>query len=164
MTLHSIRFPDKILKKIPSLMMLPVNLVPFPLQGFCLERVLGNIFKEQIEDGDVDFLHNNVLLIHMQDIGLKWFISFDGVGFKLLNEVEDPAVIIQGKVNEFILLSSRRVDPDTLFFQRRLEITGDTELGLQVKNLLDSVDEDKIPMPMEMFLQCAADYVEKLCY
>lgn len=144
-------------------MMFPVSFVPFPLQGYCLERVLGNIFKEQIEDGDVGFLQDSALLIHMQDIGLKWFITFDGVGFKLLNGVEDPAVIIQGKVNEFILLSSRRVDPDTLFFQRRLEITGDTELGLQVKNLLDSVDEDKIPMPMDMFLQCAADYVEKLC-
>jgi predicted lipid carrier protein YhbT len=27
-------------------------------------------------------------------------------------------------------------DPDTLFFQRRLVIEGDTELGLQVKNLM----------------------------
>ncbi len=144
-------------------MMFPVNFLPLPLQGFCLERVLRGIFKEQIEDGDVEFLLDNVLLIHMQDIGLKWFITFEDNGFKLVNWVEDPAVIIQGQVNEFILLASRRVDPDTLFFQRRLEITGDTELGLQVKNLLDSVDEDNIPMPMDMFLQCAADYVEKLC-
>ncbi|MGL6041779.1 MAG: ubiquinone anaerobic biosynthesis accessory factor UbiT, partial [Deefgea sp.] len=29
---------------------------------------------------------------------------------------------------------------DTLFFQRRLSITGDTELGLTLKNLMDATD------------------------
>ena len=34
----------------------------------------------------------------------------------------------------------REEDPDTLFFNRKLQIEGDTELGLITKNLLDSVD------------------------
>ena len=34
----------------------------------------------------------------------------------------------------------REEDPDTLFFNRKLHIEGDTELGLITKNLLDSVD------------------------
>jgi len=34
----------------------------------------------------------------------------------------------------------REEDPDTLFFNRKLVIEGDTELGLIVKNLLDSID------------------------
>lgn len=144
-------------------MMFPVNFIPFPLQGFCLESLLGNIFAEQIEDGDVDFLQGNVLLIHMLDIGLKWFFTFEETGFKLLQSEQDPVVKIQGSVNDYILLASRRIDPDTLFFQRRLEIIGDTEVGLQVKNLLDSVDEDSIPLPVDIVMQCAADYVEKLC-
>ncbi len=161
MTLHGTTFPDKILKKIPSLMMFPLNFVPIGLQGWCLASILGDIFAEQIEDGDVDFLCENALLIHMRDIGLKWFFTFDD-GFKMLSHLDEPTVTIQGDVNEFILLASRRVDPDTLFFQRRLEIIGDTEIGLQVKNLLDSVDESVIPMPVDIFLQCAADYVERI--
>ena len=144
-------------------MMFPVNFLPLPLQSYCLESLLGSVFAEQIEDGDVDFLQDSVLLIHMRDIGLKWFFSFDGEKFKLLSQQDDATVTIQGDVNEFILLASRRIDPDTLFFQRKLEIVGDTEVGLQVKNLLDSVDEGVIPMPVDIFLQCAADYVEKLC-
>ena len=45
----------------------------------------------------------------------------------------------------FLLLASRQEDPDTLFFRRRLVIEGDTELGLAVKNLVDSLDPDLMP-------------------
>lgn len=40
---------------------------------------------------------------------------------------------ISGNWREFLLLASRQEDPDTLFFRRRLQIDGDTELGLAVK-------------------------------
>jgi predicted lipid carrier protein YhbT len=40
----------------------------------------------------------------------------------------------------------REEDPDTLFFNRKLIIEGDTELGLIVKNLLDSVDWSTTPL------------------
>jgi predicted lipid carrier protein YhbT len=38
-----------------------------------------------------------------------------------------------------MLLATRRVDPDTLFFERRLLIEGDTETGLRLKNVLDAI-------------------------
>lgn len=41
---------------------------------------------------------------------------------------------------DFLRLASRRADPDTLFFDRRLSIEGDTETGLQLKNILDAVE------------------------
>ena len=41
------------------------------------------------------------------------------------------------------------VDPDTLFFQRRLLITGNTELGLYLKNFIDSLElMGRIPAPV----------------
>lgn len=43
------------------------------------------------------------------------------------------------------MIAGRKEDPDTLFFQRRLSIQGDTELGLEVKNLLDNIDFDNMP-------------------
>ncbi len=45
----------------------------------------------------------------------------------------------------FLALALRREDPDTLFFTRRLVMTGDTELGLIVKNLLDAIDWSRLP-------------------
>jgi predicted lipid carrier protein YhbT len=39
-----------------------------------------------------------------------------------------------------MLLAARREDADTLFFQRRLRMSGDTELGLYLKNFLDAFE------------------------
>lgn len=51
-------------------------------------------------------------------------------------------VRISGTLHDFLLLASRREDPDTLFFNRRLNIEGDTGTGLHVKNLLDALEYD----------------------
>jgi predicted lipid carrier protein YhbT len=39
-----------------------------------------------------------------------------------------------------VRLAKRQEDPDTLFFNRRLSMEGDTELGLIVKNALDALE------------------------
>ena len=53
---------------------------------------------------------------------------------------------IRGSLAALKTLAERRQDPDQLFFQRRLVIEGDTELGLGLKNLLDSLEWDlKLP-------------------
>ena len=47
---------------------------------------------------------------------------------------------ISASAYDFVLLARRREDPDTLFFSRRLSMEGDTELGLLVKNTIDSIE------------------------
>ena len=54
----------------------------------------------------------------------------------------DWDVRISGKLADFALLATRAEDPDTLFFQRRLAIEGDTATGLHIKNLLDALEFD----------------------
>lgn len=49
-------------------------------------------------------------------------------------------VSFRGCAADLLLLATRRADPDTLFFERRLVIEGDTETGLLLKNLLDAVE------------------------
>lgn len=56
------------------------------------------------------------------------------------NIAGDIDLTIGATVHDFILLAQRREDPDTLFFSRRLQMEGDTELGLLVKNTLDAID------------------------
>lgn len=51
-------------------------------------------------------------------------------------------VRIRGAFDDFWRMATRAEDPDTLFFQRRLTIEGDTETGLTLKNLLDSLEYD----------------------
>jgi len=51
-------------------------------------------------------------------------------------------VCIRGRLEHFWQLARRAEDPDTLFFNRQLEIEGETATGLYIKNLLDSLDYD----------------------
>ena len=47
---------------------------------------------------------------------------------------------ISASAHDFMLLARRQEDPDTLFFNRRLAMEGDTELGLLVKNTIDAIE------------------------
>jgi predicted lipid carrier protein YhbT len=41
-------------------------------------------------------------------------------------------------------LTTRKEDAHTLFFRRQLKTTGDTELGLHVKNFLDGLEPETL--------------------
>ena len=74
----------------------------------------------------------------------------------------DEDVCISGELQDFTLLATRQADPDTLFFQRRIRVEGDTELGLGIKNTMDSMDWDDLPIPLRRFLQGVGAVIEKL--
>ena len=80
--------------------------------------------------------------------------------FSLSTKEMAEDVSFSGNLNDLVLIAGRKEDPDTLFFQRRLSIEGDTELGLEVKNLMDSVDLDLLPTPLKTLL----NQIEKLIY
>ncbi|MDC9597520.1 ubiquinone anaerobic biosynthesis accessory factor UbiT [Xenorhabdus anantnagensis] len=62
--------------------------------------------------------------------------------------------------NDFILIAARKEDPDTLFFQRRLRVEGNTELGLHVKNLMDSIELESIPPILRFGLLRLAEFIK----
>ena len=49
-------------------------------------------------------------------------------------------VTLSASLADYWKMARRLEDPDTLFFQRRLSMSGDTELGLTLKNLMDATD------------------------
>ncbi len=71
--------------------------------------------------------------------------NFAGLNFDEAALAAD--LTIRSTVSGFLALALRREDPDTLFFTRRLVMTGDTELGLVVKNVLDAIDWSRLPLP-----------------
>lgn len=77
--------------------------------------------------------------VQVSDLGLKLFFTVHRTGFKGLREC--PAdVTFTATAQDFARLTLRLEDPDTLFFNRRLLIEGDTDAGLTVKNMLDAVE------------------------
>lgn len=78
----------------------------------------------------------------------------------VVSQQAEADVSFSGEANDLILIAARKQDPDTLFFQRRLQIEGDTELGLYVKNLMDAIDLDSMPSTLRVALLQLADFVE----
>jgi predicted lipid carrier protein YhbT len=121
--------------------------LPFVLQQQGLQQLTGWLFAAALADGRFDLLRGRWLRLEVSDLGLAWCISRGPAGLQVAARAPVD-VCIRGNWREFLLLASRREDPDTLFFRRRLLIEGDTELGLAVKNLIDSLDPDDLPTPL----------------
>ncbi len=118
---------------------------PFIVQKTIAEKILRQLMAEQIELGDFDFLQDKWLQLSINDMGLSFFLSFSQDRLILSNRIKQADVSFSGNSRDFMLLAGRSEDPDTLFFQRRLVIEGDTELGLYIKNSIDGIDFDNWP-------------------
>jgi predicted lipid carrier protein YhbT len=140
----------------------PFRLLPRLVQFAVVERISNYLFKQQLIDGDLCFLENAVLRIQINDLAYDWQVSLEQNRLSFSQGTDAADTTFTGNSKEFLLLASRREDPDTLFFQRRLSIEGNTELGLQVKNLIDSVDLDEFPTSLNHALYLTADFVEAL--
>lgn len=143
----------------PSLMSMPVKLTPFALKRQVLEQVLRWQFHQALADGELEFLEGRWLSIEVRDIGLRWYTSVDH-GRLMVSETAEADVSFSADASDLLMIAARRQDPDTLFFQRRLVIEGDTELGLYVKNLMDAIELEQMPKALRTMLLQLADFVE----
>ncbi|MEA9392920.1 SCP2 domain-containing protein [Acerihabitans sp. TG2] len=149
----------QMVRRGPSLLRLPIKLTPFALQRQVLEQVLGWQFRAALADGDLTFLAGRWLRIEVSDLGLQWYMTVENDRLKV-SQHATADVSFCGNANDLILIAARREDPDTLFFQRRLRIEGDTELGLYVKNLMDSIDLDTMPTLLRTALLQMAGFID----
>jgi len=141
---------------------LPGRYIPYALQKQVLSMVLNQAFREPLRHGELDFLADAKVRIKVTDLCIDWLIRVGNDEFTPLERTLKDDVCISGESVDFILLATRQADPDTLFFQRRIRIEGDTELGLGIKNTMDSMDWDDLPLPLRRLLQVISLVIEKL--
>jgi O2-independent ubiquinone biosynthesis accessory factor UbiT len=133
---------------IPKLLALPLNIIPGKAHGLVLSALLNRVFRVQLEEGELDFLEGRVVHIKVGDAGLHYALTMNN---GRLSEAGGKAadLTIIGSAYDYLLLITRREDPDTLFFQRHLVMDGDTGLGVHLKNMLAAVDLEELPIPKE---------------
>jgi len=157
-----LRLKKKLIKVMPKILQPSLRFVPFSAQKSVLIPALHSIFSEAITDGDFEFLQNKWLKIAIIDLQLNWWISFDQDQLIMAspkdNITEDVSFSANG--DDLVLIAGRKQDPDTLFFQRRLKIEGDTELGLEVKNLIDAIDIEQLPSSIHDLVDFSANFLQ----
>lgn len=76
--------------------------------------------------------------ITVEDLGLRSSFAVRGGAFRPRWVGSACELELGARLADLLALMRAETDADTLFFQRRLRISGDTELGLIVKNWLDA--------------------------
>ncbi|GAA6173117.1 SCP2 domain-containing protein [Colwellia sp. KU-HH00111] len=156
----------RMIETMPKILRPSLRLLPFKAQKAVLLPALTSVFREALEDGDFEFLQDKWLKIAITDLGLTWWLSFDEDQLIMASQAEMATnnqhedVSFSATGDDLVLIAGRKQDPDTLFFQRRLKIEGDTELGLEVKNLIDAIDIDQLPSTVHSLVEYSANFLQ----
>jgi predicted lipid carrier protein YhbT/chorismate mutase len=131
-----------------------LRLMPEHLRGQLLERAMARVLATPLAAGELEFMQGRRLGIEVTDLDLRWVIKCQDNRLMVCNEPAEASV--RGTTTDLLLLASRLEDADTLFFQRRLMLTGDTELGLTVRNLLERLPWESVPLGLRIGLNRGA--------
>ncbi|QGU32102.1 ubiquinone anaerobic biosynthesis accessory factor UbiT [Thermochromatium tepidum] len=135
----------------------PLRLVPGTLHSRALAAILNQVMNEALAEGELDFLKGRRIAIEIDDLGLRYRLGLENGRIRGYGDERPADASIAGGLHEFLLLAARREDADTLFFQRRLRMSGDTELGLYLKNFLDAFEPPARWTPLIRALERLAD-------
>lgn len=131
-----------------------LRVIPLVWQRQLLERAMARVLAVPLANGTLAFMEDRRLGIEVSDLGLRWVVELrDG---QLASSTDVAEATVRGSATDLLLLASRLEDADTLFFQRRLVLTGDTELGLTARNLLDRLPWESVPLGLRIGLNRGA--------
>ena len=119
-----------------------LRLLPDAFHTDVITRIANHLMRGQDIAERLDYLEGKRICLSVSDTGNNFHIR---VGNRRLNRCSSHApwdIRISGKLEDFWRLANRSEDPDTLFFNRDLELEGDTDAALYLKNLLASVEFD----------------------
>ncbi len=108
--------------------------------SFLLVAALNRALARQLPADVRQYLLGKKLRIHVRDARVTFDFTCTGTRFTACQPQETTDLTISANAQDFLRLAQRKEDPDTLFFNRRLSMEGDTELGLVVKNAIDALE------------------------
>ena len=126
--------------RLPKPFSLPLKVLPQALHNLFLANIINKILVDDLLDGELDFLQDRSVAIEISDLGLSYQLTLSGDRLMGAQAQNENHLTVRASLYDFMSIASRQVDPDTLVFQRRLVMEGDTELGLELKNYLDGMD------------------------
>jgi len=132
MKIPQFTFPAPLAKMFSLLPRYPHSLL---FAGF-----LNAALSEHLRPRDLPALHGKHVCIRVKDAGIEFHFGVTPRAFAAHRPASGPDLTIAADAHDFLLLGLRQEDPDTLFFNRRLTMEGDTALGLSLKNALDALE------------------------
>lgn len=105
-----------------------------------LALLLNRLLAPRLSATQGTILKERVVLIGFLEKKLDCRLRWNGKRFLSCTAYTPADVSVRAGPLDYLRLLRREVDADALFFQRRLRLEGDTELGLAIKNMLDALE------------------------
>lgn len=150
--------------RLPSLMVFPIRFIPPWIHPTILVTVLNRVLQQNLQEGELDFLHQRMVLIQVADMQVSVCLTVVGNKFVACKKTKGYDLLIEGMTYDFLLLATGREDADTLFFNRRLRLEGETELGLYVKNFLATQEPQQLLGPLFNLLEVTTRGLERVAH
>ncbi len=132
--------------ELPRLLQAPLRILPRALKTAPLQKFLNTVFAEQLADDELDFLEERRITVAVSDAHLEFSLTVMENQLIAGPALPDPELRIQSTIYSLMQLAAGTEDSDTLFFRRHLKMTGDTELGLFIKNFLEGISIESLPL------------------
>ncbi|MBF0614528.1 MAG: hypothetical protein G8237_11905 [Magnetococcales bacterium] len=130
---------------LSSILAMPLQVIPKPVTAVTLGIVLNLFFKRypELKQRLIE-LSGKIFEFHVEDQSQSFFMEVTHEGDVLIHTYSDslPHVVMSGQAAAFLALLFATTDPDSLFFSRQLQLSGETDTGLRFKNILDNVEID----------------------
>lgn len=133
-----------------------LRMLPARAQHALLERAMARVLDVPLQDGTLDFMRGRRLAIEVSDLRLRWVLELEGDRLRVVDT--EPEASVRGSATGQQQQVGRLEDADTLFFQRALDLTGDTELGLTARNLLERLPWESVPLGLRIALNQGARF------
>ena len=132
---------EKIKEEVLKALKVPLKFTPLWVEAIGMGAVMGAIvdgnkrFKERLKEID-----DKIFLFEAVDLNKKFYLHIKDGDIKIIPHLaKEPDVVMKGETKVFFGLLLGKEDPDTVFFSRRLEISGDTAAAIHFKNILNSM-------------------------
>mgnify|MGYP001606276174 CR=1 FL=1 len=132
---------ERLKEKALQALKLPLKLIPLWIEAIGMGVVMGVIvdsnkrFKERLREID-----DKIFLFEAVDLNKKFYLRIKDGDIKIIPHLaKKPDVVMKGETKVFFGLLLGKEDPDTVFFSRKLEISGDTAAAIHFKNILNSL-------------------------
>lgn len=138
---------------LPHWLVAPLGLLPRTPADLAAVALLNRVFAPVLASGDLDFLEGRQIALKVEDLGHTLVLTVARRRLLAGSSASSPDACISARAYDFLQLAAGAADPDTLFFQRRITLSGDTDLSLGLKNLLAALDpQELVPRPAHQAL------------
>jgi predicted lipid carrier protein YhbT len=114
------------------------------IASLALATALNVFLRRRLPDEIYERLAGKEVSIDVKDPALRVSFRIEGRHFVPMRPTANPYLRFRASARDFVRIAARDEDADTLFFNRRLVVEGDTEAALLVKNSLDAIEAPRL--------------------